>query len=81
MAQSTTTTPPQARRQHRTNTMSILALVFAFLFWPLGVVFGIVARRQIARTGESGAGLAMARLVLGIAFGVLAVIYLIAIHG
>jgi len=26
-----------------TNTMAILSLVFAFVFWPLGLVFGFVA--------------------------------------
>jgi hypothetical protein len=51
--------------------MAILSLVFAFVFWPLGIVFGHMARRQIRRTGEGGAGLATAGLVLGYIFGVL----------
>jgi hypothetical protein len=55
----------------RTNTMAILSLVFAFVFWPLGIVFGHMARRQIRRTGEGGAGLATAGLVLSYIFGVL----------
>lgn len=49
-----------------TNTMAILALVFAFVFAPLGIVFGIIGRRQINRTGEGGRGLATAGLVIGI---------------
>lgn len=52
-----------------TNTMAILALVFAFVFWPLGIVFGHLARRQIRRTGEAGAGLATAGLVISYLFG------------
>ena len=48
-----------------TNTMAILALVFVFVFSPLAIVFGIMGRRQIARTGESGRGLATAGLILG----------------
>jgi hypothetical protein len=52
----------------QTNTMAILALVFAFVFSPLGIVFGHMAKRQIARTGEQGGGLATAGLVLGYIF-------------
>lgn len=60
--------PPQ-----RTNTMAILALIFAFLVAPLGIVFGFVARGQIRRTGEGGRGLATAGLVLGIVFTVIGI--------
>jgi hypothetical protein len=58
----------------RTNTMAILALVFAFVFWPLGIVFGHMARRQIRQTGEGGAGLATTGLVISYVFGVLSLI-------
>lgn len=51
-----------------TNTMAVLALVFAFVFWPLAIVFGHVAHKQIARTGEGGRGLATAGLVIGYIF-------------
>lgn len=37
-----------------TNAMAILSLVFAFLFSPLGLIFGCVARTQIPETGEAG---------------------------
>ena len=56
---------PQARG---TNVMAILALVFAFVFAPLGIVLGHIAKRQIRRTGEDGGGLATAGLVLGYLF-------------
>lgn len=61
-----------------TNVMAILALVFAFVFAPLGIVFGVIGRRQIDRTGESGRGLATAGLVLGIIFTVISVLSVIA---
>lgn len=66
-----------------TNTMAILALVFAFLFWPLAIVFGHIAHRQIRETGEEGRGLATAGLVLGYVFLVLTllVIVLVVIAG
>jgi hypothetical protein len=48
-----------------TNTMAILALVMAFVFAPAGLVLGIIARRQIRRTGEEGNGLALAGIIIG----------------
>ena len=62
-----------------TNTMAILSLVFAFVFAPLGIVFGSMARKQIASTGEDGAGLAKAGLILGVIFTVIGVLYLIVV--
>lgn len=47
-----------------TNTMAILALVFAVLGGWLSIVFGILALNQIKRTGEQGRGLAVAALVI-----------------
>jgi hypothetical protein len=46
------------------NAMAAVAMVFAFVFFPLGIVFGHVAKRQIDRTGEAGSGLATAALVV-----------------
>ncbi|HEU4346460.1 MAG TPA: DUF4190 domain-containing protein [Actinoplanes sp.] len=48
--------------------MAILALVFAFVFSPIAIVFGHVAKKQIRRTGEQGEGLATAGLWLGYIF-------------
>jgi hypothetical protein len=53
--------------------MAILSLVFAFVFAPLGIVFGHVAKRQIRRTGEGGSGLATAGLVLSYIFTIIAI--------
>ena len=54
--------------QAPTNTMAILALVFAFVFSPAAIVMGHVAKKQIRQTGESGEGLATAGLWLGYIF-------------
>ena len=51
-----------------TNTMAILALVFAFIFAPAAIIMGHVAKKQIRRTGEQGEGLATAGLWLGYIF-------------
>ena len=48
-----------------TNTMAILALVFAFVFAPAGIVLGVLARKQIRQTGEQGDGLALAGIIVG----------------
>jgi hypothetical protein len=72
-----TSTPHAGGTVAGTNVMAILALVFAFIFAPLGIVFGVVAKRQIQRTGEQGAGLAKAGFWLGIAFTVLTVLWVV----
>ncbi|MGH3967009.1 MAG: DUF4190 domain-containing protein [Mycobacterium sp.] len=48
-----------------TNGTAVAALICAFLFPPLGIILGHVARSQIKRTGEEGGGLALAALILG----------------
>ena len=48
-----------------TNGMAIAAFVMVFVFFPVGIVLGHVARGQIKRTGEGGKGLATAALILG----------------
>jgi hypothetical protein len=54
--------PPYGRP---TNMLAILSLVMAFVFAPAGLILGIVARKQIARTGEEGSGLALAGIIVG----------------
>src|SRR5947209_3710696 len=66
--------PPYYRRP--TNTLAILALVFAFVFAPAGLVMGIIARKQVERTGEEGSGLALAGTIVG---GVFTAIWVFAI--
>ena len=57
--------PPQLQPQ-KTNTMSILGLIFAFIFSPLGLIFSIVGLSQTKRRGEGGRGLAIAGLIISI---------------
>src|SRR6266511_1746684 len=47
------------------NALAVVALIFAFVFAPLGSVLGHVARRQINQTGQRGGGSAAAALVIG----------------
>jgi hypothetical protein len=68
----------------RTNGFAIASLACGlgqFMVGPLvtipAIVFGHMARSQIRRTGEQGAGLALAGLILGWATVILAVIVII----
>lgn len=59
-----------------TNTKAIIALCTVFAMPILGIVFGVMARREIDRTGESGRAYATWGLGLGIAAVVLWALYL-----
>lgn len=50
----------------RTSVLAILSLVAAFVASPVGVVLGIVALVRIPRAGETGRGLAIAAIVVGL---------------
>jgi Domain of unknown function (DUF4190) len=60
--------PAYGTPQAGTNVMAILSLVFAFVFAPVGIVLGHVAKKQIKQTGEQGDGLATAGLVISYIF-------------
>ena len=70
----------------RTNGLAIASLACGlaqFVFGPLAtipaIVFGHVARHQIKRTGEQGAGLALAGLILGWATVILGIILIVVV--
>jgi hypothetical protein len=54
--------------QTQTSTYAVLAIVFAFVFFPLGIVFGVMGRREIDESGgtKTGRGLATAGMWIGI---------------
>jgi peptidyl-prolyl cis-trans isomerase B (cyclophilin B) len=60
-----------------TNTMAIVALVSAFVFPPLGIVFGHVSLAQLKRSNEEGRGLAIGGLAVGYALTLLSVLALV----
>ena len=57
-----------------TNTLAIVSLVCAFLFSPLGIIFGHISLSQIKKTGEEGRGLAIAGLVISYMIAVLTIV-------
>ena len=60
-----------------TNSLAIASLVCAFLFAPVGIVFGHMSLSQIKRTGEEGRSLAIAGLVIGYLLTVLTVLVVV----
>jgi hypothetical protein len=60
--------PPYPPPPPRYNVMAILSLVFAFVFAPVGIVLGHIAKRQLRDSGELGDGLATAGLILSYIF-------------
>ena len=76
--------PPMVAPVAGTNGFAIASLACGlgqFMFGPLAtipaIVFGHMARSQIKRTGEQGAGLALAGLILGWATVILAILLLV----
>ncbi|MEJ7703928.1 MAG: DUF4190 domain-containing protein [Geodermatophilaceae bacterium] len=69
--------PYGAPPQRGTNALAILAIVFAFVFAPLGIVFGSMARNQIKNTGEEGSGLALAGIIVGSIICAILLVYFI----
>src|SRR5689334_2747117 len=47
------------------NGLAVVSLVSVFVFPPLAVILGHMARHQIRRSGESGAGIALGALIIG----------------
>ncbi|RZT62357.1 uncharacterized protein DUF4190 [Microcella alkaliphila] len=69
---------PTAQPVAPTNSFAIVALICSFVVPPVGLVFGIIAQHQIARTGEQGAGLALAAIILSAVFTGLIVMMVLA---
>ena len=60
--------------QQKTNTMSILGLVFAFLIPLLGLIFSAIGLKQTKQRNEGGRGLAVAGLIISIIFMVIGIL-------
>jgi hypothetical protein len=48
--------------------MATTALILAFVAPPLAIPFGYMARSRIRNSGEQGAGMALAALIIGYVF-------------
>lgn len=63
----------------KTNTLAILSLILAFLFFPIGFILGIVALSKVKKSGEGGRGFAIAAIITSIIFGIFTVIWIVAV--
>ena len=59
----------------KTNTLAIVGFVLSFFVAIAGLVCSIIARKQIRETGEGGAGLALAGLIISIVSMAIVAIY------
>src|SRR3954469_17901195 len=76
--------PPAERTATRANRLAVWALVLAVLTLGgigslLGIVLGAKARRELRDTGERGAGLALAAIVVGVLTLIVAIAYWVVI--
>jgi hypothetical protein len=73
--------PPSAhafdRTPSQTNTLAIVSLVAAFIFWPAGIICGVIARQQIRTTGEAGEGMALAGIIISVAAAALTTLLIV----
>jgi hypothetical protein len=68
---------PEMAPPRRTSTIAIVAIVLAIVVPIAGIVVGIIARRQVARTGEGGRELSTAAIIVGIVLSVLTILPLL----
>lgn len=61
----------------RTSTIAIVAIILAIVVPIAGVVVGIIARRQVGRSGEEGRGLSTAAIVVGVVLTILTILPLL----
>src|SRR3954447_25071950 len=83
------TTPPTpafepltGRQPPKRNQLAIVAFILSFFFGTIGAIMGLLALRQIKRSGERGRRLAISAIVIGavnlmaaLVIGLLAVIF------
>jgi len=50
----------------RTNTLALVGFIASFMIPIVGIVLGVMARKQIQVSGESGRGLARAAVLIGV---------------
>ena len=71
--------PPPAPQG--TDPLAILGLVFAFLFWPLGLILSIIGITRTGKGKRAGRGLAIAGAIISVVAGIIAIAVIAAIAG
>ncbi|MEK6926522.1 MAG: hypothetical protein AABW50_04560 [Nanoarchaeota archaeon] len=60
--------------ENKTNTLAIVAFIFMFVFFPVGLILGIIALSQIKKTGEKGRWMALISIIIPIALMVIGIV-------
>jgi peptidyl-prolyl cis-trans isomerase B (cyclophilin B) len=55
----------------KTNILAIISLFCAFIFPLLGLIFGLIAKNQIKKTGEKGEDIAIIAIAVSLSVGLL----------
>lgn len=63
--------------QRRTNTAAIWALIMSIVFPPVGLILGLIARAEVRRTGEDGAGIARAAIIISIVYFAFIILFVV----
>ena len=77
MTHSSPPAPMVDNQPVHTSTLAIVAIILAIVVPVAGIVVGIIARRQVIRTGEQGRGLSTAAIIVGIALTVFSILPLL----
>jgi hypothetical protein len=67
----------QPQQSDHTNSWAIVGFIFAFLFPLLGLIFSIISLSEIKKKNEKGRGLAIAGIIVSIAFMIILVVVLL----
>jgi hypothetical protein len=73
------TTSPTAPSRYPVNTLCVVALVAAFLCWPLGFILGFVARSNLPADDSSNRALSLAAIIISAVFGIIIIVALVAL--
>jgi len=60
-----------------TETLAIIGLVGAFVFWPAGIIISPMALSKIKKNGKGGRGLALAGLIVSIVAAIISIISIV----
>ncbi len=73
-------TPPLPEKSsQKTSVLAILSLIFAFLFFPLGLILGIIALSEIKKNPNlKGKGIAIAGIIISLIF-IISLLFLLVI--
>lgn len=70
-----TTPSPENAVPYRSgwNLLAVLGFVFTFILPPVAIILGVIALRQVKRSGERGHDLALSGIIVSVVFIVIGI--------